>query len=182
MEIKYTSKYMNIELKKLHIRYVPQVEPMHLYNNDLSLKNSPHVEMLHILATYGFDWYKIENSRYGQILQHKHVMGVGGYDKEAILETLNKAWRTHSSIAMKGLKERRNVVALDKPFWETRFGYKNEHVSGLEIWKGVWVCAAALFLGFKTVKGRIAEDSYPGSGIKGPFEGMYGRIEGVFDE
>lgn len=182
MEIKYTTKHVNINLSKLHLRYVPHVEPLKLYNNDMRLKNSPHLEMLHLIGTYGFDWGRIEKSRYGQILQHKHVMGVGGYEREEILRTLNKAWRIHSSIATRGLRQRRNVIVLNKPFWRTRFGHKEDGIKGMEIWTGVWVCVAAYYLGLKTVKGRIAKDAYPGSGIKGSFEEMYKDVEGVFGE
>ena len=181
MEIKYVSKKTTIGLNRLNLRYVPHVEPLHLYNNDMRLKSSPHLEMLHIIATYGFDWDKIEKSRYVKILQHKHIMGIKGYDKESVLKNLNKAWRTYSSIAKRGLRSRQGVVILNKPFWSTRFGYKSEHTKGMEIWTGVWICAAALFHGLKEVKGRIAEDLYPGSGAKGPFEEMYGKVDGVFD-
>ena len=179
MEIKYTSKLTQIDISKLHLRYVPHVEPLHLYNDDMSLKASPHVEMLYLIGTYGFDWDRIKESRYGQILEYKHVMGVGGYDRNDILDNLNKAWRTYSSIATRGMRDRRSVIILKKPFWATRFGHKK--IKGMEIWKGVWVCAAACFLGMKTVKGRMAEDAYPGSGVKGIFEEMYKGVEGVFD-
>ena len=182
MEIKYISKTISINLEKLHLRYVPQVEPLHLYNNDMSLKNSPHLEMLHLIGMYGFDWDRIENSRYGQILQHKHIMGVGGYEKKDILDNLSKAWRTHSSIATRGLRDGKKVIVLNKPFWKTRFGHKEKGIKGMEIWKGVWICAAAYYLGIKVVKGRIAKDAYPGSKIKGTFEEMYKGIEGIFDE
>ncbi len=182
MEIKYTSKLTAINLNKLNLRYVPHVEPLHLYNNDMSLKNSPHVEMLHLIGMHGMNWEMIEESRYGKILQHKHVMGIQGYEKGEILDNLNKAWRTYSSIATKGLRGKNKVVVLNKPFWETRFGYKKKGIDGMEIWKGVWLCAASFFLDLKSVKGRIAEDSYPGSKIKGVFEEIYQGVEGVWDE
>jgi len=180
VEIKYASKLTNIDLDKLHLRYVPNVEPLHLYNNDMRLKSSPHIEMLYLIGQYGFDWDRIKNSRYGKILQYKHVLGVGGYDRENILDNLNKAWRTYSSIANRGIRSRKAVVVLQEPFWVTRFGYNKKEIKGMEIWKGVWVCASAYFLGIKTVKGYMAKDVYPGSGIKGVFEKMYSEIEGIW--
>ena len=52
----------------------------------------------------------------------------------------------------------------------------------MEIWRGVWACAAATCLGLETAKVRIAKDRYPGSGDKGIFEEKYGIVEGVWGE
>lgn len=182
MEIKYITKTTTIPIEKLHLRYVPHVEPLHLYNNDMRLKNSPHVEMLYLIAIHGFNWDKLKNSRYVQILKHKHIMGINGYGTGEILNTLNNAWRTYISISRRGVRDRKGVIVLKTPFWVTRFGCKKEKIKGMEIWKGVWVCAAASFLGITKVKGRMAKDAYPGSKIKGDFEEMYKDVEGVFDE
>lgn len=183
MEVKIISKLKLIELKKLHIRYIPVATPP-LWNNDMSLKNSPHVELLRLIIKYGWDWKKLSKSRYWKERKRRYICGVKRWTEEYIKEHIKKRWKLYKSLKKRGFKKKRRgdrpIVVLKKPFWTTRFGLKEDWVKGWELWDGAGCCAAAYVLGWKTIPGVFAEDLFPGTGKKGKFKKKLRMFEEVW--
>jgi len=185
-EIKIISKLTDIPIKKLCIQYVPIVTPLDIWDYDMSIKNSPHVELLNLIYKNGFDWKRIMKTRFVKIRRHRYVMGLDKWTKERIKEHIRQRWGIFESLRKKGYihkkSKKRPVIILKKPFWQTRFGYSASWLKGYEIWNGGRRCAAAHYLGWKTIPGYYAVDKHPGSNKKGRFGKKLVNVEGVFNE
>ncbi len=185
MEYKIISKLVDIPLKELHIQYVPVVTPMSLWNDDMSLANSPHVELLRLIEGYGFNWDMIFKSRFARIRQHRALCGLTQWDKPKIKDHIKQRWGIYKSILKKGFKTKlckdKPVIVLKKPFWNTRFGLKDDRIKGLEIWDGGRRSSASYALGHTRILGYYAEDSKPGSNDKGRFKDKLRKIEGIWN-
>ena len=135
-EIKIVSKLTDIPLKKLHIQYIPVVTPMNIWNNDMFLKNSPHVELLRIIYKHGFKWERIMKSRFVQIRRHRYIMGLDKWTDKRIKEHIEQRWEIFKSLYKKGFIEKKSrekpVIVLKKPFWQTRFGFEADWLKGYE--------------------------------------------------
>jgi len=185
-DIKIITKLVPIKLKKLHVQYVPVVTPLEIWNHDMSLINSPHVELLNLIYNEGFNWDKIMKSRFVKIRQHRAIVGQTQWTEEKILGHVKQRWKIYKSISKRQfvpkLSKIKPVIILHKPFWTTRFGFKADWLGGWEIWDGMRRCSACYLLGMKTIMGYFAKDTRPGSKNKGRFENKLAKIEGVWND
>ena len=185
-DIKIISKLVDIELEKLHVQYVPVVTPLELWNHDMSLINSPHVELLKIIYANGFNWPLIMKSRFVQVRQHRAIMGLDQWTDEKIQEHIKQRWKIYKSLSkyqfVPKMSRGKPVIVLKKPFWTTRFGFKADWLGGWEIWDGMRRCSAQHFIGRKTIKGYFAEDTKPGSKDRGKFGKKLEKVEGVWSD
>lgn len=174
-------KWKEVKLADLSVRYIPVVTPIKLWNHDMSLANSPHVELLNTIKKYGWDWKVLKKTRYWKERCYRFNCGVKRWTDKYTKEHTKKRWAIYKSLKKKGFKKKDSpITVLKQPFWTTRFGLEEEWLGGLEIFNGSGRCAAAVVLGWKTIPAMIAEDKYPSTGKKGKFESKLRYYEGVW--
>lgn len=173
-DLEVISDLVDIPLKKLHIQYIPVVTPIELWNYDMSIKNSPHVELLSIIDEFGFDWEVLKKTRYWVERRHRYSIGFKAWDKKHLKNHIKKRWAIYKSLKKSGyrhkLRERRPLIVLKQPFWKTRFELEEYWLKGYHIVDGGGISAAAYFLGYETLPGYYVKDKFPGSKKKGMFE------------
>lgn len=185
-DIVFTSKRISIPIADICCQYIPVLSPVEIWNYDLRLKNSPHVEILELIAQYGFDWKRIMLSRYVKERQRRFIMGMERWTDAYIKEHVNRRWKIYKSLSKysykKKLEKDKPVVVLDKPFWQTRFSVKEKFLKGKECWDGMGRLSSAYLLGMKEYPIVMAKDKYPGTGKKGKFKDKLRNVEGIWDE
>jgi len=185
-DIKIVSRMQPIALAKLRIRYIPVLTPIEMWNFDLRLKNSPHVELIQLIMKYGFEWKMIMKTRYVRERRHRYVCGLDKWEDKHIKEHVIKRWKTYKSLQKYGYSKKKEkkkpVIVLQKPFWKSRFEVKEPWLKGLEIWNGAGRCAAACCMGWDFYPAVLAEDRYPKSHKKGKFKDKLINVEGVFND
>ena len=173
-DLEITSGLVDIPVKNLHIRFIPVVTPIELWFDDMSLKNSPHVDLLRVIKKVGFNWELLSMTRYWKERKHRYDIGFKDWDKKKIKTHIKRRWGIYKSLKKSGFRPKlrgdKPVIVLKKPFWKTRFGLDYDWLDGCEIHDGGGICAAAYYLGMDTIKGYYAKDKYPGSHKKGVFE------------
>ena len=177
----------SIEVAKLHVRWIPVVTPLNIWNNDMSLPNSPHVELMELFKEYGFDWDRIKMTRYFAERKHRFEIGMHRWTKAYIKAHCMKRYKIFKSMAKGFNKEKCKgdpIKVLRFPFWATRFqqypgNVMSSHV--MEIWNGAGRSSAAHVLGIKKLPCVICEDAKPGSGDKGKFRKKLKSIKGVWE-
>jgi len=178
------SKPMPVDLKDLHIRYIPKVTPLHLWHDDMSLKNSPHVELMEIFNAHGCKWEIIKNSRYYAERKYRHEIGMKRWTTEKIYSHIKARYKIFKSIKKHGYDpkiDRANPIkVLRKPFWETRFNVFLPLLNGPEIWNGAGRASAAYVLGYKRIKAMWCADAHPHTKEKGKFASKLRDVEGVW--
>lgn len=176
-----TGKLEKVELKDLHIQFVPVVTPVKLWNHDMSLENSPHVELMRILLEHGLDWKRIEPTRYVKERTRRFAIGLKRWVEKKIMGHIEVRYDILKSIKKKGFKKSRQepIMVLKEPFWKTRFGH--EFPQGYEIWTGAGRASAAYVLGYEKLPVMFYEDKYAGSNKKGRFEKKLKGVQGVWD-
>lgn len=182
-EVKVISKIESIPLEKMRVQYIPVLTPIDIWNHDMRLKNSPHVELIQLIIKYGMDWNMIMKTRYVKERQHRYICGMKKWTEKHIKEHVIKRWKIYKSLLKYGYSrklEGKPVIVLEKPFWKSRFGLKEPWMKGYEIWNGAGRCAAAYCLGWTHYPGVWARDRYPKSGKKGKFESKLRDVEGVW--
>lgn len=179
-------KRKTIPIADIQCQYIPVLSPLELWNYDLRLKNSPHVELLRIICAHGYDWNIIMKSRYAQERQRRFIMGLERWTDEYIREHVQRRWKIYKSLCKYGYSKKiekdKPVVVLEKPFWKTRFGADEKFLKGKECWDGFGRLSAACLMGMKEYPVVIARDRYPGSGKKGKFEDKLRNVEGVWSD
>jgi len=179
-------KLVKVNLSDLHVRYIPVVTPGNLWRNDMSLKNSPHVELMKIFNKHGLSWLHIYKSRYYRERQHRFNIGMPRWHKRKISEHIIDRYRIYKSIKKYGYdknKDRANPIQVLKiPFWKSRFKLENKWLDGMEIWNGAGRCAAAYILGYKQLPVLLVKDGNPGSNDKGKFADKLKNVKGVWDD
>ncbi|MCP4651215.1 MAG: hypothetical protein GY853_14200 [PVC group bacterium] len=185
-DLEITSGLVEIPIKRLNIRYIPVVTPIEMWNYDMSLKNSPHVELLETIKRYKFDWDILKETRYWKERKHRYDIGFKDWDKRKIKNHIKRRWAIYNSLRISGfrpkLRGEKPIVVLKEPFWKTRFGVDNEWLKGFEIHDGGGACMAAKFLGWSTIPGYYAKDKCPGSKKKGVFEHKLRFVEDRWKE
>lgn len=185
IDIKIVSKIEPIALDKLHIRYIPVLTPIGMWNYDMRLKNSPHVELIQLIMKYGWDWDMIMKTRYVRERQHRYVCGLDKWTDEHIREHVEQRWKTYKSLRKYGYSKKREkgkpVIILKRSFWKSRFEMKEKWLKGLEIWNGSGRCAAAYCMGWNFYPAVLAKDKYPKTHKKGKFENKLRNVEGILD-
>ncbi len=176
-------KWKEVRLADLSVRYIPVVTPIDLWNHDMSLKNSPHVELMRLFKKHGLNWGKIEKTRYYKERQHRHIIGTKRWTRNYIYYHIEKRYKLFKGIKKKYKSNKKFPIhVLKKPFWATRFGLKEDWLDGLELWNGAGRTSSLYVLGKKTVKVMMCKDKHPGTGKKGKFEKKLKGIKGVWPE
>ena len=183
-DIRRITDLREIKIKNLHVQYIPNHTPIELWNYDMSIANSPHVELLQLIKDFGFDWPKIFQSRYVKERQLRCKQGMEKWTNDYISKRVRRRWDIYLSLKQ-GFNEKlykdQPVRVLKEPFWTTRFGYKKDWLKGFEIWDGAGRTSAAYVLGWPTIKGYYYEDTKPGSNDKGKFGEKLAKIKGVWE-
>ena len=188
MEIKLVGKLRKIPLIYLRIQYVNGVTPLELWNYDMRLKYSPHVELMKLFLKHGFDLDKAWNTRYVQERQNRYKIGQKDWTDSWIRKHLKRRYGILKSLKRYGFKTRlrkglsgqpKPVAVLKEPLWTSRFGMKENWLGGMEIYDGAGACSAAYALGWKTILGFYAIDARK-PGDKGKFEEKLKNVKGVW--
>jgi len=190
-DIKIVSGTVDVPLKDLHIQYVHNVTPAELWNFDMSLANSPHVELLKLIREKGFDWDEIWKTRYVAERLNRFKLGMNNWTRKHLKEHIKWRYEVLRSLKHHGYKAKLHITAkgknrpvriLKEPFWKTRFGFERDWLTGYEIWDGGGRSSAAMALGWETIPAVICEDRYPGSKKKGMFDKKLSMVKGVWNE
>jgi hypothetical protein len=173
-EIKIVGKLEKIPLAKLHFQFIPILTDLELWNHDMSLPNSPQVEVASLLLKHGKNWSKLKDCRYAQDRRHRFKCGQKKWTEKAIKEhILGSRYSILRSLKKRGFRKEMSkqqpISVLREPLWKSRFGYDTDWLQGAEIYHGGRRCAAAYVLGWKTVPGYWARDKRK-PGDKGKFE------------
>lgn len=164
-EIKLVKKAMFV-LEDLHYQYIPQLVNLDIWNNDMSLPNSPHVELARILLEHGKDWSKIKNTRFVADRRYRYEKGLKKWTKEYIKKHIFESrYGILKSIKKYGYKEilsgKIQIAVLRNPIYCTRTNDKT--ILTNEIYHGGRRCSAAYVLGYKKLPGYWAKDAKPGT-------------------
>lgn len=189
-DLEISSELVDIPVKKLHIRFIPVVTPIFYWKTDegydMSLEESPHVGLLRVIKEKGFDWDILQETRYWFERAYRYNIGFKDWDKKKIKNHIRRRWGIYKSLKKSGYRHKlrgdKPVIVLKKPFWKTRFGLDYDWLKGLECHDGGGICAAAYYLGMKTIPGYYAKDKYPGSKKKGVFEHKLRFVEDRWNE
>lgn len=173
-DITYTGK-KKVKLKDLHIQFIPYVTPIDMWNEDMGLKGSPHVELMNELLEDGFVWGNIKSSRYVRERMRRFKIGFTRWTEPYIIYHIqNRRYATLTSLKNRGWDDKKSgdkpIVVLEEPFWKTRFGIEKPWLGGMEIWDGAGRCSSMMALGKKEVTVMMAKDAKPGTRSKGKFE------------
>lgn len=149
-----------VELKDIHCQYMPDTNP-ELWNFDMSLPNSPHVELCELLLHHGNNWKAIHGCRYVQDRLGK------GWDVGRIKKRIGDRYHVLMSIHKHGVRSDRlqksPIILTEEPFWKTRFGCGFPWLKGLELWDGAGRCSAMYALGARATWAVICRDAFPGT-------------------
>lgn len=181
-EVKAISGPKNIKLSKLHVRYIPVLTPIELWNHDMSLENSPHVELMRELLEYGVCWGDLKASRYVRERMLRFKLGMTRWTEPYIIQHLHKRYEILKSLKKHGFVAKKSnppIQVLKEPLWKTRFGCEEKWLEGREIFNGGGRCAAAMALGRKSITVVMVEDAKK-PGDKGKFEKKLKGIKGIW--
>ena len=172
-EIKIVSKLVDIPLGTLHHRYIPKITPLEMYTAEdpMLFSISHHVSILRKIMKHGLNFKKLKKYPYVQERRHRYNIGLTSWTDSHVKVHLANRWKTYCSLK-KGYKPKKAVepvVVLDKPLWETRFGWDSGFLHGPEIYDGAGRCAAAIVLGWKTIPGYYAVDAKAGTKEAGKY-------------
>ena len=172
----------------LHYQYIHGVTPIDLWDYDMSVPNSPHVELLRTIIKSGMDWEKLKKTRYVEERRLRFKLGMDRWTDEHIQEHIKVRWKIYRSMKKYGFKAEfyktkhhsYPVRILGAPFWQSRFGFNAPWLHGPEIWDGGGRSAAAYVLGWDSIKAIKCVDVAPHSKQKGEFEKKLKNIQGVW--
>ena len=172
-EINIVERNAPLRLSNLHIQYIPYVTPLDLWNGDMGLANSPHVELLQYIKKHGFDWTGIWRLRYTKERIRRREIGWPKWTDTMIRKRIRIRWKIYKSLKERGYKQSKArespIIVLRKPFWETRFNVHTDNIHGPEIFDGAGRCSAAFVLGWDAIIADIGVDSKPGTCDRGKF-------------
>jgi hypothetical protein len=183
-------KSAKVILADLHYQYIHNFTPVKLWNFNMGLPTSPHVELLRLIKEKGFDWGALWDTRYVEERVCRREKGMSKWTNEHIREHIQTRWATYKSLKKYGYDPGKHttkkgrqypVRILGCPFWTTRFGIDRDWLDGMEIWDGGGRSAAAYVLGWKKIPAIICKDAFPGSMEKGMFKDKLKHISGVWD-
>jgi hypothetical protein len=181
--------FLKVPLKDLHYQYIHNYTPIKLWNYDMSLPNSPHVELLRLIKEDGFNWKRIWQTRYVEERIGRRKLGMKQWTDEHIKKHIRNRWATYKSLKKYGYKKKlhrtkkgRNypIRVLLEPFWKTRFGIGRPWLCGFELWDGGGRSCAAHVLGWDSIPAEICEDTKPGTNDKGHFKDKLRKVKGIW--
>jgi len=151
-----TGKYTKVKLADLYLQYIPVITSMKIWEHDMSLVNSPHVELARLLLMYGKDWDAVKDCRYVQDRRHRFKCGVVKWTDKYIREhVFGSRYKILKSLRKRGFDKKlsRNepIAILEEPLWSSRFAFKPDWLKGMEIYHGGRRCSAAFALGWEEI-------------------------------
>lgn len=184
-EIRRLTNMVKIRPVDLYYQYIPGVINQDVWHQDMSVPNSPHVELVELMMLMiqgpGFDWEAIKKTRYYQDRVHRMKYGIGSekYIKTKILSRyrLLKSIRKHG--LNKSMSDKSPIIVLRHPFWKTRFNCTEPWLRGMEIWDGGGRCSIAYALEIPQVPAYVYEDAYPGTCKSEKFEKKLKGFDGI---
>lgn len=175
-------KLVKVKLADLHYQYIPVVTPAEIWDNDMALPTSPHVELLTLAARKSHP--DVRMTRYWRERARRREIGMPQWTEKHIMAHICRRIDIYKSLMRHGFKpplyKDRPVRILAEPFWKTRFGGTPDWVQGMEIWDGGGRCAAAYVLGWKEIPVQMVRDRKPGSRDRGAFARKLAHVEGVW--
>jgi len=179
------AKLEKVALADLHVRYIPVVTPIKIWDYDMSLVNSPHVELMTIFRDHGYNADRLVASRYYAERLHRKRVGMERWHEAKIWMHIGARYKIFRNIQARGYHAsfdmKNPIKILKEPFWKTRYRCDEPFLKGWEIWNGAGRCSAAYVLGYTYVKAQMCQDQKPGSKIKGKFNSKLQSVEGVWD-
>jgi hypothetical protein len=164
----------DFQLDLLHYQYIPYVTPFQeIWRCDMSLSNSPHVELLRAIEEHGLNWKVLWQTRYvAERVRRRRVLKWRKWTDSYIRNHIKTRWNTYLSLKANGLdprlyKDDSPVKILQVPLWQSRFGIVTPGIHGMEIFDGGGRCAAAYALGWKAIKAVPIVDRLPGTCERG---------------
>ena len=174
-EVIYISKkFYNFKLSDLYYQFIPEFTNVNIWQNDMSLPNSPQAECAQLLLKHGRNWSKLKDCKFAQDRRHRYKLGMRKWTEKNIKEhILGSRYDILMSIKKYGFDKKKNkkqpVAVLMKPFWITRFNYVASWLKGPEIYHGGRRCAAMYALGYDQIRVLVMQDKYSGSGKPGGY-------------
>ena len=168
-EVKIISDIVDIPLDRLHHQYVAKVTPLDFYPgaDPMHVFKSHHVSLLKTIIKHGMDKGRLKKHPYWQERRHRYNIGMIRWTDGRVWEHIKHRWDTYRSLKKRGYDrkdgDRKPVLILKKPFWETRFNWDSGFLNGWEVWDGMGRVSSAVVLGWKTIPGRFCEDAKPGA-------------------
>ena len=131
-DYKIISPLTDIELDKLHVRFIPMSKLENWYEAKdgyrmMSLVNSPHVELMKIFKDHGLDWKLIKKTRYWDERLYR-VLTQSKWTKEKLKFHIKKRWKTFKSIRKYGFDQNKakdksgrdtSILVTKEPFWHS---------------------------------------------------------------
>lgn len=177
-EIKEVKKDI-VPVRGLHYRFIPVLTPEKFWNNDMSIENSQHVELMRIFQQYGLDWKRIHKSRYWGQRLYWYEAGMKQWTPKYAKQRITIRYKIFKSILKHGFKDK-PVKILKQPIWTSRFGYRREWLRGPEIYDGGGRSAAAFVLGIEKIPAIWCIDKAPASGDKGKWKKKLKNVKGIW--
>jgi len=152
-------------LTDLHVRYIPKARLERWWGNDMSLPNSPHIELIQYYKNHGINWDVLLKSRYAEERRARRVeFKQEKWSEEWIKKHIEHRIDIYNSLKNAGfIHQGKPIQILSEPFWNTRFGLALPNITGEEIWNGAGRCAAAYVLGWKDIPATKVRDLRPNS-------------------
>lgn len=157
-------------LADLYYQYLPKYTSMAIWNNDMSLPNSPQVELLRLWLDVGWDWPKLMDSRLAHDRRYRHKRGASKWTESRIQDHITHRVSIYKSIKKHGFRKsmssKQPIAIMETPLVKL-FDVKYSIARAPEIYHGGRRCAAMYVLGHETVTARpgIPEsiDKYKGA-------------------
>lgn len=181
-----SSSIVDIPLKDLHVQYIPAVYHEKWWPEQtemMRLDTSPHVDILRTMIDKGKDWDLLFKHPYVKERQaRKTVHRQQDWHDKRIKRHLTGFLRLYKSLKKRGYDQfegnRKPVMILKKPLWETRMGIATHGIVGPEIYDGAHRCTCAYVLGWDTIRGCWGKDVAPGTKRVKKWEG---KVHGLYN-
>ena len=185
MEVKTYGDFVDIDLSSLHIQYIPAARLQQWWPSQgemMRLDTSPHVDIIRTMLKHGEDWGMLSKHPYFKERQARRTdHGQASWTDKRIKMHLRGFLRLYKSMKKRGydLSEgnRKPIIVLKKPLWETRMNEYTDGIVGPEIYDGAHRCTCAYVLGWTAIRGLYARDAAPGVRRIKKFEG---KINGLY--
>jgi len=168
-EIKVISGIVDIPLNKLHHQYIAKCTPLEMYPGEdpMHVMKSYHVKLLNTIIKHGLNKKRLIKTGYWQERRHRYNIGMIKWTDSEVWKHIKRRWDTYCSLKKYGYDkkkgDRKPVLVLKQPLWETRFNWESGFLQGMECYDGMGRISSAIVLGWKTIPGRYCEDAKPGA-------------------
>lgn len=144
-------------LADLHYQYLPKFTSNSIWHSDMSLPNSPQVEVLELWIKHGWNWNVLMESRLAEDRRYRRTKGYGKWNEKKIKVHIEHRIKIMKSIKKRGfvpsMSKSQPIAVLETPL-ASYLGARSDIAKAPEIYHGGRRCAAMYVLGFKTVIAR----------------------------